>query len=267
MIRPGWAGAGETWADGQLRFSGLSTTAKLFVLVCLQPRRSDLFLEKAPYSDFPPQRGENGPNEFAHCSHEPMAIFLPDAETTSPSPGEGRGEGGLFSTILRFLESLHGFSAAHWAHEPFCLRRRGAGCQTCCVAGFQACVPWPLVAGGQIFSRLSRRGFSPHHLPSFQPVHGKSPCPPDLLTAHEPFCLRRRGAGCQTCCVAGFQACVPWPLVAGGQIFSRLPRRGFSPHHLPSFQPHGSWKGIKGEAWLYPAHSYCTNESANTPPF
>ena len=92
-----------------------------------------------------------------------------------------------------------------------CLRRRSAGCQTCCVAGFQACVPWPFVAGGQIFSRLSRRGFSPHHLPSFQPaVHGKFPCPPDLLTAHEPFCLRRRGAGCQTG--------LPWLGTAGSHV-------------------------------------------------
>ena len=55
-----------------------------------------------------------------------------------------------------------------------CLRRRSAGCQTCCVAGFQACVPWPFVVGGQIFPRFSRRGFSPHHLSSFQPaVHGE----------------------------------------------------------------------------------------------
>ena len=64
--------------------------------------------------------------------------------------------------------------------EPLnrCLRGRSADCQICCVAGCQACVPWPLVAGGEIFSRRSRRGFSPHHLPSFQPaVHGKGGLP------------------------------------------------------------------------------------------
>ena len=96
-----------------------------------------------------------------------------------------------------------------------CLRRRGAGCQTCCrqaelrLAGCQTGLPWLGTVGSHV---------------SNPTVHGKFPCPPDLLTVHEPFCLRRRSAGCQTCCwqaelrLAGCQTSLPWPGTASSHV-------------------------------------------------
>ena len=66
----------------------------------------------------------------------------------------------------------------------------------------------------------------PPSRPSFCAANALFLCDLCVPCGHSPFplpCLRRRSADCQICRVAGCQACMPWPFVAGGLIFSHMP--------------------------------------------